>query len=275
MAKRFIIGALITLVFLSVARRLSRNNPEDLSVSSGGVEIVHTTVFEHVGGGSPVIELGVDSSSDVDVELVYRVPGDGEVSAVDMTTSGDGLWRGRLPDLKKGSKIEYSFLVYPPGSAALRLPESDDSFILLKYKGHVSTFVLISHVVFMFAAFFFVIEAGLWSIPLLRGGVDKKKVAVMIRWLLLMTFIGGWPLGFILNYQRFGVMWEGFPFGYDVTDNKTQVMFFVWAVVALLTWGSFIGKDEEKDRLGAKGMAAAVLVSVMISLAIFLIPHSI
>lgn len=274
MAKRFIIGALITLVCLSVARRLSRNNPEDMTVSGGEIVMNHATVFEQVGGGRPVIDLGVDSPSEVHVHLIYGPPGGDETAEVGMVAGDDGIWRGYLPEMEKGSKLEYSFLLHSSDGTTLRLPEEGASSILLKYKGHVSTFVLISHVIFMFAAFFFVIEAGLWAIPLLKGEMEKKKVVVMMRWLLLMTFIGGWPLGFILNYQRFGVVWEGFPFGYDITDNKTQVMFFVWAIVALLVWGSFIGKNDEKDRVSAKGLAVAVMASVFISLVIFLIPHS-
>jgi hypothetical protein len=126
----------------------------------------------------------------------------------------------------------------------------------------------------MFGAFFFMVMAALCANELRKGIGTKKPTVKMVRWLILFTFIGGWPLGFILNAQRFGPMWEGFPFGYDVTDNKTQIMFVFWLMVVLLGWGSFIGRSPETDRFGDREWSVAVLIASVLSLAIFLIPHS-
>jgi hypothetical protein len=94
------------------------------------------------------------------------------------------------------------------------------------------------------------------------------------RWALLFTFLGGWPLGFILNYQRFGVAWEGFPFGYDITDNKTQLVAVFWLVVALMSWKSFACRRSGRDLAGPATYSAAVLIAALLSLVLYLVPHS-
>jgi hypothetical protein len=126
----------------------------------------------------------------------------------------------------------------------------------------------------MFGAFYFMIQS-LWSaIDILSTGLGKKSAVSNARWVLLCTFIGGWPLGFLLNYQAFGPLWEGFPFGYDITDNKTQLIFIFWLVSLLLVRGSFLGKGEERDWLGPRGFALAILLSYIVSLFLFIVPHS-
>jgi hypothetical protein len=126
----------------------------------------------------------------------------------------------------------------------------------------------------MFGSFFFMVMSLFGAVRILRGQEGKRNTVNMARWVLILSFIGGWPLGFILNRQAFGPVWEGFPFGYDVTDNKTQLVFIFWLVSLLLAWGSFIGRGEEKDCLKAKPFAIAIVMSFLMSLALFLLPHS-
>lgn len=273
MPRKIIVALLITVVLLAVARRLSKNNPEYLVAADGDVTVSHTTVFEHVGGGRPVIEIGVSGDDSVKAYLIYSQPSGQEVARVEMAGDGAGSYSGFLPDSGKGERLLYSFEVVTQAGRPIALP-GDGSSVLLKYKGEVSTLVLVLHVIFMFGSFFFMVLAGLYAIDLLRGLGGKRSTAIMVRWLMIFIFIGGWPLGFILNRQRFGPVWEGFPFGWDVTDNKTQIMLVIWIVTILLARGSFFGIGKEKDLVGEAGFARAVILSLVLSLAIFLIPHS-
>jgi hypothetical protein len=126
----------------------------------------------------------------------------------------------------------------------------------------------------MFASFLFMVMALFGAIRILRRGEGKASAVRSARWVLALSFLGGWPLGFLLNYQTFGVLWEGYPFGRDITDNKTQFMFVLWLASLLLVRGSFLGRGEDRDRLGAKGFAWAVVASFIVSLGLFIIPHS-
>jgi hypothetical protein len=126
----------------------------------------------------------------------------------------------------------------------------------------------------MFAAFFFIIEALIGAFLMLTKNEEREFTVAQTRWVLLFTFLGGWPLGFILNWQRFGVMWEGFPFGYDITDNKTQLIALFWLVVAFMSWKSFTCRRTGRDMAGHGTYAIAVTTASILSLILYLVPHS-
>ncbi|HER43485.1 MAG TPA: hypothetical protein ENO08_03400 [Candidatus Eisenbacteria bacterium] len=272
LAIRFIIGFVLTIALLGMSRRLSTRRPQDFVVEGPGYRVEHRSVTEQVGPGRPDLVCMVEG--ELEPVVRYRVAGEESLRTVEMTAEKGGIRRAVLPEYEKGTKIYYSIELLGRGETAARVPEEPGSFLFIKYKGKVSPIVLTLHILFMFAAFYFMVQC-FWSALGVLGGRARKAEAVShARWVLLSSFIGGWPLGFILNYQAFGVVWEGFPFGYDVTDNKTQIMFVFWLASLLLVRGSFLGKGEERDTLGARGFAAAAIVSFLVSLALFIVPHS-
>jgi hypothetical protein len=271
---RIVIGLVLTIALLGLARRLSTRRPYDIAVDVSDLRAQHTTVTEQVGPGAPLVSVTVEPEEGIEPVVLCR-DGVGVPSyRLDMIRSGEGSWEVALPARDKGERLSYALSILREGAAVARIPEDEGSFILVKYKGEVSPAVLILHVIFMFAAFFFMVQS-LWSaVGILRGTERKAGAVSYARWVLICSFIGGWPLGFLLNYQAFGYLWEGYPFGYDITDNKTQVMFVFWLVSLLLVRGSFLGRSEESDRLGARSFAAAVMVSFAVSLLLFIVPHS-
>ena len=274
MAVRIVLGFILTIALLGLSRRLSTRRPNDLAVEGEGFRLEHRTVTEQVGAGRPDLVLSVTGDGTLEPVVRYRVGGGGELRSVAMTDDGGDVWRAILPEFEKGTKIYYALELYRGNDRAARIPEEEGAFLFIKYKGKVSAVVLTLHILFMFASFYFMVQ-GLWSaIGILAGRAWKAEAVGHARWVLISSFIGGWPLGFILNYQAFGVVWEGFPFGYDVTDNKTQIMFVFWLVSLLLVRGSFLGKGEKLDILGSRGFAVALIVSFVVSLALFIVPHS-
>jgi hypothetical protein len=274
LAVRIIVGLILTIALLGLSRRLSTRRPQDLAFEGEGFRIEHRTVTEQVGPGRPDLALTVNGERALEPIVRYRVKGEEALRSVMMASGADGVWRAALPEFGKGTKIYYAIELLDGGEAVARVPAENESFLFIKYKGKVSSVVLILHIIFMFASFYFMMQC-LWSAVGILGGRARKGEAVSnARWILLSSFIGGWPLGFILNYQAFGVIWEGYPFGYDITDNKTQIMFVFWLVSLLLVRGSFMGKGEEMDTLGERGFAAAVIVSFIVSILLFIVPHS-
>ena len=77
----------------------------------------------------------------------------------------------------------------------------------------------------------------------------------------ISLFLGGIVLGPIVQKYAFGAYWTGWPFGHDLTDNKTLVAFIFWAIAVFRMY-----KDRSKT-----GMAIAAMV---ILLMVYLIPHS-
>jgi hypothetical protein len=241
------------------------------------IRITHTTLFEHVGPGQPEIILNVVPPVEIDARILYREPGVEAFDTTAVSEISEGKWSARLPARERGSRIEYGILImreetHDRGGSSVASSES--GYYTIKYKGEVSVTVLVLHILCMFAAFFFIIEALQGAIAMLWRGEDREFTVAQARWALLFTFLGGWPLGFILNWQRFGVMWEGWPFGYDVTDNKTQLVTILWLVIAGLSWKSFTCRRTGRDRLAPRKFAFAVIAAALISLATYLVPHS-
>jgi hypothetical protein len=274
-ARRIIIGIVLTLLLLTAARRLTMGRPVDLVSGEEGLRVHHRTVTEQVGPGQPLVRARIEPEQHVALVVRWITPPSSEIQARGMWEIRNGIWEARLPELKKGTKIKYWITVATADGLKVRMPGDPEKFAVLTYKGKASKLVIGAHVFFMFAAFFFMVMSFLAAIEILRGREDKKNAIRAARWVLVTSFIGCWPLGFILNYQTFGPLWEGFPFGYDITDNKTQAIFILWLASLLLAWGSFIGKGEGRDRLGRKPFAWAIVTCFVVSLALFVLPHSI
>jgi hypothetical protein len=277
MRKRVLAGLLITLLIFVVARKISKNRPSLETWTFDEVKITHTTVYEQVGPGQPEILLNVAPPEQIDAEVRYRAPGDAEFESVALEEVTSGLWSARLPAGEKGDKIEYGFRIaqneqYDRGGSSTAALES--GYHLIKYKGEVSVTVLILHILCMFAAFFFIVEAMIGAVIMTVKGEDRDFTVAQTRWVLLFTFLGGWPLGFALNWQRFGMLWEGFPFGYDITDNKTQLIAVFWLIVAAMSWKSFICRRTGKDMAGDRLFAGTVMTASILSLILYLVPHS-
>lgn len=272
---RIIIGVVLMLVLLTISRKMSTRNPEDIVVSHGKLEIRHKTVTEQIGWEKPIVELQLNRFEDCNCRIILRSSESSVLRRSFMHYEGFGRFSFKVPNLDKGKRFEYAFEVTTATKEKIRVPSDPERFFLIKYKGKVSRVVIYLHIIFMFGAFYYMIQSLFSAIGILTGRASKTEAVRMTRWVLICSFIGGWPLGIILNYQAFGVIYEAFPFGYDVTDNKTQLMFLFWLLSALLVRGSFFSSDESRDRLGSRGFAVAVIVSFVVSLALFLIPHSI
>jgi carbon starvation protein CstA len=79
---------------------------------------------------------------------------------------------------------------------------------------------------------------------------------------IIALLVGGLILGPIMQLYSFDKLWTGFPFGYDLTDNKTAVGMILWIIAY---WR--IRKEPNKKWWV---IAASILLII-----VFLIPHSI
>ncbi|MDP2960877.1 MAG: hypothetical protein Q8N71_05575, partial [candidate division Zixibacteria bacterium] len=73
----------------------------------------------------------------------------------------------------------------------------------------------------------------------------------------------------------FGEIWGGFPIFTDITDSKTSILIFYWAIVLLFMKGSTFKKDKNFNLLPEKALAWFAILGFILTLAIYLIPHSI
>ncbi len=86
-----------------------------------------------------------------------------------------------------------------------------------------------------------------------------------LAWITLgLIIVGGLIFGPIVQKYAFGAYWTGWPFGEDLTDNKTAVMAIAW-IIAL--WRITRKNASNKSRWW-------IVAAMVVTFAVYLIPHS-
>jgi hypothetical protein len=187
----------------------------------------------------------------ITAELEYRrFKTDDVLKTVAFEQQGTDLI-AQLPPEPAAGKLAYTvYLISEAEKQALTLEP-----IVIRFKGPVPAYVLIPHVLFMFLAMLYSSRAG---IEALAKGPNTKAYAF---YTFLFLTVGGMLLGPIVQKFAFGEYWTGWPFGEDLTDNKTLVAWIGWGAAWLLI------KRDAKKRYWA-------IIAAIILLAVYLIPHS-
>ncbi len=178
----------------------------------------------------------------------YKTVDPGQVSPLQ---AKDGLLFFMLPSQPPAGKLAYRvFVKHPSGELELsRAP------VVTRFKGAVPAWALIPHIVFIFLFMFFSVRIFL---SVFTGGLAVKHAV----WLnILFLLLGGFVFGPLVQYYAFGQAWTGFPFGYDLTDNKTLLMLVAWLPALYFVF---------KDRNYRPWLIAAFVVTA----AVYLVPHS-
>ncbi|MBI4352109.1 MAG: hypothetical protein HY550_11785 [Elusimicrobia bacterium] len=162
-----------------------------------------------------------------------------------------GLLSAALPDQPPAGKLEYRVFIRAAG-ADFSLTEAP---VVTRFKGAVPRWALAPHIIFIFLFMFFSVRIFL---SLFTGGIAVKRAVVLNMCFLLL---GGFLFGPIVQQYAFGQAWTGFPFGMDLTDNKTLLMLVFW-LPAL-----FAALKERNYR-------PWVMVAFFITFAVYLVPHS-
>lgn len=174
-----------------------------------------------------------------------------EWSRTPMLRDGNHL-TALLPHQPPAGKLAYRVILFLDDKEVSLTGENP---IVIRFKGAVPDWLLIPHIIIMFAAMLFSTRSGIEAFR------PRKNPRVLVAWTAALLFIGGMILGPLVQKYAFDAYWTGFPFGTDLTDNKTLIAMVGW-IIALIAC--------RKDR-AARGwvIAAAVLLLV-----IYLIPHS-
>jgi uncharacterized membrane protein len=169
---------------------------------------------------------------------------------VDFQRNGDELI-AFLPNQPPAGKLEYMVTLLKDGQS---YPLCEKP-VVIRFKGDVPAYVLIPHVFFMFFAMLFSMRTGMEA---LRKGKKTYQLALIT---LILLGLGGLILGPVVQKFAFGEFWTGWPFGQDLTDNKTLAAFVFWLIAVLRL---------RKDR----GNRFWPILASVILLMVYLIPHS-
>jgi hypothetical protein len=182
-----------------------------------------------------------------------RYPTDDPWTSVAMVPSNDGRLGATVPHQPPAGKVEYRLLLDVGG---IRHVVPDGEPVVARFRAAVPAGALIPHILAMFGSMMVATRALL---EVLRPSAPEPRRSVVVAMGLLI--IGGLILGPIVQKFAFGAYWTGWPFGHDLTDNKTLVAFLAWLPATVLA-------------LTKRKVWGAVVIGWIVMMGIFLIPHS-
>lgn len=247
----WVLALVITVSSALYQRMTGPTHPYRGKVTAGEENISFKLLRSETVGTDAAIKLKI-ANSEVGGYVRYRryKSHDGWADIL-LQREGDQLV-AYLPHQPAAGKLTY-FVYLTWGEEEVSL--SGDEPIMIRYKGAVPDAVLIPHVLLMFLAMFFSNRAALESLDA-RGNARR-----LMLWTMGFFFIGGFILGPLVQKYAFDALWTGFPFGFDLTDNKTLIAMLGWV------WAWF------KNRNGKDGRGWVFFAAVLM-LAVYLIPHS-
>ncbi|MFC2161638.1 hypothetical protein ACFLRX_08310 [Acidobacteriota bacterium] len=215
------------------------------SVISFTLETTHETIGDY--------EINIEApDSEINGYVLFkRFKTDDPWTNIQMERQENSL-TASLPQQPSSGKLAYKVFL---SSNAEEVSLTGEQEVVIRFKDVVPDLVLIFHIIVIFAAMLFSTRTG---IEALRKDGNTRKLTL---WTAGLMFAGGMILGPIVQKFAFGEWWTGFPFGFDLTDNKTLIAMVVWAIAVIA---------------GRKGKQAKgwVLAASIVTLVIFLIPHS-
>lgn len=244
------LAVVITIAAAAYQRMTGPTYPVQGAKTIGTSDIKFKLIRSYNTGTPAEVKILVPDTS-VRGEITYRrYKSFDKWATAPMVRSGDTLV-GFLPALPAAGKVMYEVTLSQGTQSALLY----DHPVVLRYKGAVPGFILIPHIFFIFFAMLFSTRAGLEAL-------FKGKLTYAYTWLtVIFLAIGGLILGPIVQKYAFDTYWAGWPFGTDLTDNKSLVAFIFWVIALVVLF-------RKRSRRAWAVIAAGV------TLVVFLIPHS-
>ena len=247
----WLVSLLITLSFAVYQRKTGPTYPVKGSSVEGTDIYYYYLPRSCTSGDSPDCLINISSRKPAAGRVEWRRYKTGDPFASVPLEFKNGRLFFYLPSQPPAGKLEYRVFVQA-GGGELELAGRP---LVTRFKGAVPDWVLTPHIVLMFLFMLFSVRIFLTA----AFGAPPVKHSVPATVLFLLA--GGFVFGPITQYYAFGAAWTGFPFGYDLTDNKTLLMLLAW-LPAL--WVVLKGKPA---RLWLN-------VAFAVTAAVYLVPHS-
>ena len=248
----WILAFLITAVSAVYQRVTGPTHAMKGSVTLAGENIDYRLERAHEGNSDQIVAIPI-GNTDISGQLYYKRHNvNEEFTAVEMQRVDNSL-QATLPWQPPAGKLEY-YIELRRGDESRIIPGK--TTLVTRFKGLTPKIYLIPHIILMFAAMLVSTQAGLQALTK-SGKLKGLTVATVI-----LMGLGGMILGPVIQYFAFGDAWTGIPFGWDLTDNKTLIAFIVWLFALVRVY------KHPRPRW-------AVLIAAVITLVIFIIPHSV
>ena len=240
----WLLAVVITLALSVYQRMTGPTYPQRVALELSGEEYQVKLPRSGVQHDEMVRLKGVPQNADA--QLHYRrYPTSDAYTTMDFSWQ-EGEWQAALPVQPVAGKLQYYITV--AGKDYLK-----DEPVVIRFRNDVPAYILIPHILLMFGAM-------LLAVYTLLLVVTHKPYSRWLKATVATLFVGGFIFGPLVQHAAFGPWWTGFPYGTDLTDNKT-LLSFLFFVAALVT-------------LRWKYNRWVVALAVLLMIAIFSIPHS-
>ena len=240
----WLLAIVITLVLSIYQRMTGPTHPKRVTVELNGESYKIKLPRSGVQHDEILTLKGVPSNTNA--QLHYRrYPTSDDYTTVDFSWT-EGECQAVLPVQPVAGKLQYYITVDGKDYLA-------DEPLVIRFRNDVPVYILVPHILLMFAAMLFAVYTFLLVIT-------RKKYGKWLKITVGTLFVGGFILGPLVQHVAFGPWWAGFPYGTDLTDNKTLLSFlFFVAALATMKW---------------KYNKWVVALAVLFMIVIFSIPHS-
>jgi hypothetical protein len=248
------IAAFLLAVVLAIFQRVTGpSHPMRGVAEIGGAErISYRLPRSDEGRGSLLVSIPSAASKLEAVVQWRRFPLDEPFQEIPMTATADGRLEAEIPQQPPAAKVEYRIVI---GSGSSGMVPAGGS-VVARYRAPVPAGVLVPHILAMFLSML-ISSRALFEV--LRPAAPTARGLVLTAMALLV--VGGLILGPIVQKFAFGAFWTGWPFGSDLTDNKTLIAFLAWLPATIAA------ARDMRTRV-------AVVFGWIVMMGIFLIPHS-
>ena len=247
----WILALIITLASAVYQRKTGPTYPISGQAELKGSIVEYDLLRSHGGSGDqPVVIFAPDTS--LSAELVFRRYKTEDVfTRLAMQREGDSL-KAWLPHQPPAGKLEYH-VELKKNTTTVSIPKDENA--VTRFKGAVPNWALVPHVFFMFFAMLLSTRTGLQALR------KQASVKGLLYSTILFLILGGFVFGPIVQKFAFGDFWTGFPFGTDLTDNKTLIALVAWAIALV----AFLRRPPARWW---------IVAASLVMLVIFMVPHS-
>jgi hypothetical protein len=278
-------AALLVAVGLAFVQRLTGPSyPVRGKYRLAGETVRYSLPRSHGGAGGLTVSLRLPSAGTRGAVMWRRFPTDegwrtlplrpmsdtgGSTALADSSAQTDAfadVLAAEIPHQPPAGKVEY-WVLLEGGGEVVRLPA--DEAVVARFRGSVSGWILIPHIIAMFAslllatrALFEVLRPGAQARTKPSGLVKAEPTgSALVLASMVLLVLGGLILGPLVQRSAFGALWTGWPFGSDLTDNKTLIAFLAWLPAVILAFA------RRRTR-------TAVIIGWIVMMGVFSIPHS-
>ncbi len=245
------VALVVTLVAAVYQRVTGPTYPARGKVKVGEEEIRFRLIRSYDGAGDAEIRVAA-ASPEVSGTLEFKRYRSHDTWIREPLQREGGFLVGQIPHQPAAGKVLYRVYLAQGGSSEVPLTHEA---LVIRFRGKVLPYILYPHIALMFLGMLYSTRAGL------EGIVRGERTSSYAFWAVLFLVLGGMILGPVVQKLAFGDFWTGWPFGHDMTDNKTAA--------ALLFWILALWRLRRNPQRRVWAIAAAALL-----LLVYAIPHS-